>query len=34
MKKENIFKDLENLKDVFAFSNLDENHELFSIKNK
>ena len=27
-------KDLKNLEDVFDFSNLDKNHELFSIKNK
>ena len=31
---ENIIKDLENLEDVFDFSNIDENHELFSNKNK
>ena len=29
-----IIKDLENLEDVFDFSNLDKNHELFSSKNK
>ena len=29
-----IIKDLKNLKDIFDFSNLDENHELFSEKNK
>ena len=29
-----IIKDLKNLEDIFDFSNLDENHELFSIKNK
>ena len=34
MKTENIIKDLKNLEDIFDFSNLDENHELFSIKNK
>ena len=34
MKTENIIKDLNNLKDIFDFSNLDENHELFSQKNK
>ena len=31
--RDNI-KDLKNLEDIFAFSNLDENHELFSTKNK
>ena len=30
----NIIKDLKNLEDFFNFSNLDENHELFSNKNK
>ena len=34
MKTENINKDLKNLEDIFDFSNLDENHELFSEKNK
>ena len=29
-----IIKDLENLENKFDFSNLDENHELFSNKNK
>ena len=29
-----IIKDLKNLEDTFDFSNLDENHELFSNKNK
>ena len=29
-----IMKDLKNLEDIFHFSNLDENHELFSNKNK
>ena len=29
-----IIKDLENSEDIFNFSNLDENHELFSNKNK
>ena len=28
-----IIKELKNLEDIFDFSNLDENHELFSIKN-
>ena len=34
MKTKNIIKDLKNLEDIFDFSNLDENHELFSNKNK
>ena len=34
MKTKDIIKDLKNLEDFFAFSNLDENHELFSNKNK
>ena len=29
-----IIKGLENLEDIFDFSNLDENHEIFSEKNK
>ena len=29
-----IIKDLKNLEDIFDFSNLDENHEIFNIKNK
>ena len=29
-----ITEDLKNLEDIFDFSNLDEDHELFSIKNK
>ena len=29
-----LIKDLKNLEDIFDFSNLDENHELFSNKNK
>ena len=29
-----IIKDLKNLEDIFDFSNLEENHELFSNKNK
>ena len=29
-----IIKDLKNLEDIFDFSNLDQNHELFSNKNK
>ena len=34
MKTENIIKDLKNLEDIFDFSNLDENHEIFSDDNK
>ena len=34
MKTENIIKDLKKLEDIFDFSNLDENHELFSERNK
>ena len=34
MKTENIIKDLKNLENIFDFSNLDENHELFSERNK
>ena len=29
-----IIKDLKNLEDIFDFSNLDKNHELFTIKNQ
>ena len=32
MKTENNFRDLKNLENIFDFSNLDENHELFSEK--
>ena len=34
MKTENIIKDLKSLENIFDFSNLDENHKLFSNKNK
>ena len=34
MKTENIIGYFENLEEIFDFSNLDENHELFSEKNK
>ena len=34
IKTENIIKDLKNLEDIFDFSNLDKNHELYSEKNK
>ena len=30
----NIIKDLKNLEEIFDFSNLDKNHEIFSNKNK
>ena len=33
IKTQNIFDDLKNLEDLFDFSNLDKNHELFSNKN-
>ena len=34
LKTKDIIKDLKNLEDIFDFSNLDKNHELFSKKNK
>ena len=34
MKTKDIIKDLKNLENLFDFSNLDENHELFSNRNK
>ena len=34
MKTENIIKNLKNMEDIFDFSNLDENHEIFSNRNK
>ena len=34
MKTEIIIVDLKHLEDLFVFSNLDENHELFSERNK
>ena len=34
MKTKDIIKDLKNLEDIFDFSNLHENHELYSEKNK
>ena len=34
IETENIINDLKNLGDLFDFSNLDKNHELFSNKNK
>ena len=30
----NVIKDLKNLEDIFDFSNLDQNHELFNNKKK
>ena len=34
LKTQDIIKDLKNLEDIFDFSNLDKNHELFSNKNQ
>ena len=34
IKLENILNDLKNLEDIFDFSTIDENHELYSEKNK
>ena len=34
MKTKDIIKDLKNLEDIFDFSNLDKNHELYSERNK
>ena len=34
IETENIINDLKNLEDLFDFSNLDKNHELFSNKSK
>ena len=34
MKTKDIIKDLKKLEDIFDFTNLDENHEVFSNKNK
>ena len=34
VKRKDILKDLKNLDDLFDFSNLSENHELFSYKTK
>ena len=34
LKTKDIIKGLKNLEDIFDFSNLDENHELFSERNK
>ena len=34
MKTKDIINDLKNLEDIFDFSNLDKNHEVYSDKNK
>ena len=34
IETQNTFIDWKNLEDLFDFSNLEENHELFSNKNK
>ena len=34
MNRKSIIKDLKNFEDMFDFSNLSENHDLFSNKNK
>ena len=34
MKTQSIINGLKNSEDIFDFSNLDENHELYSDKNK
>ena len=34
INSEIFIKDLKNLEDIFDFSNIDENHELYSEKNK
>ena len=34
VKTKDKFRELKNQEDIFDFSNLDKNHELFSIKNK
>ena len=34
IERQNKINDLKNLEDIFDFSNLDENHELYSNKNK
>ena len=33
-KTENVINDIKNLEVIFDFGNLDQNHELFSNKNK
>ena len=34
MKTEKIIRDFKSLRNIFGFSKLDENHELFSYENK
>ena len=34
MKTQNIFNNMKNLEDIFDFSNIDENRELFREKNE
>ena len=34
LKTKNVIEDLKNLENIFDLNNLDENHELFSNKNK
>ena len=34
IKSENIFRDLKNLENIFDFSKIDENHKLYSERNK
>ena len=34
MNTKDIIRDLKNMEDIFDFSNLNENHELFTNKNK
>ena len=34
MNTKDIIKDLKNLEDIFDFSNLDQNHDIFSNKDK
>ena len=34
IKSENIIKVLKNLEDIFDFSNIDKNHEIYSEKNE
>ena len=34
VKRKDIIRDLKNLRDLFGFSKINENRELFAIKNK
>ena len=34
LNTKDMIKDLRNIEDIFDFSNLDKNHELFGNKNK